>query len=611
MGNQIRSSPEVSQSLSKLKEKSRTTSFPYLVLIVSLVSAIGITYFFYQTAKNKNKIRFNAETERLETAIENKINLYVALLKGGRAFIEANRAINHQNFSEYVKSLELENNYAGICGLGYVKTLSSVEKTDFIEKMKAEGLTDFEIFPADEKGNHQVVAYFESSGKRRQKITGFDISSSSEWSEAANRASATGEAAISGKISFAQETGSDPANGFLIYLPVYKNSGAANKQIDGFIFSQFRADDFLKEVQNNQTDSDIDIKIYDGTPDDANLLMQTAGTIGANADNKDVYAMEKPLDVRDENWIIRFQSKPDFAAQSRVGWTPFILIISLILSLLLFGMTYWETFARMKLQSTAAELSELEQQKQKLLENEREARLSAEQANRTKDEFIAVVSHELRTPLNTISGWANILKSKDLSENTKNTAIEKIEKNLRSQAKLVEDLLDYAQIISGTIKLENKEFSFSRAFENVFSEVEPTAQEKKIALFKDNQLNGQRVLGDENKIKLVIYNLLNNAVKFTDAGGKIEIFLSENETEIWLRIKDNGKGISREFLPNIFDRFTQADTSITRGSGGLGLGLTISNHIVKLHKGKIEAESEGSGKGAIFTVKIPAHTKSV
>lgn len=605
----------MSQSLSKLREKSRTTSFPYLVLAVSLLLTIGITYNFHQTAKNKDKIRFNAETDRLETAIENKINLYVALLKGGRAFIEANRAINHQNFSEYVKSLELENNYAGIRGLGYVKTLASDEKANFIEKMKAEGVADFEVFPVDEKENYRIVAYFESSGNRPQKMTGFDISSSREWNEAANRAAATGEAAVSGKISFAQESEQNSANGFLIYLPVYKNadanSRAGDKKIDGFIFSQFRADEFLKQIQNNQADADIAIKIYDGAINDANLLMQTAEINSTSAENTDFYKTEKPLDVRDENWIIQFQSAPDFTAQSSVGWTPFILIISFILSLFLFGMTYWETFARIRLQSTAAELSVLEQQKQRLLENEREARLSAEQANRTKDEFIAVVSHELRTPLNTIGGWANILKSKDLSENTRITAIEKIEKNLRSQTKLVEDLLDYAQIISGTINLESKEFSFSRAFENVFSEVEPSAQEKKIELLKDNQLNGQRVYGDENKIKLVIYNLLNNAVKFTDGGGRIEIFLGENEREIWLRIKDTGKGISREFLPNIFDRFTQADSSITRGSGGLGLGLTISNHIVKLHKGTIEAESEGCGKGSVFTVKIPAHTKSV
>jgi len=272
---------------------------------------------------------------------------------------------------------------------------------------------------------------------------------------------------------------------------------------------------------------------------------------------------------------------------------------------LLFGMTYWETSARIKLQTTAAELFELEKQKQGLLEKEQKARLTAEQANNTKDEFIAVVSHELRTPLNSIAGWARILRTEDLSDNTKKLALEKIEKNLRSQTKLVEELLDYSQIVSRTIRFEGNEFNFSDVFENTFSEIQPTAQEKNIEFIKDNQLNGHQILGDEDKIKLVIYNLLTNAVKFTHSGGKVESAVMENNGAIQMIIRDNGKGITQEFLPHIFDRFTQADTSITRSSGGLGLGLTISNHIIKLHNGTIEANSEGIGKGSVFTVKVP------
>jgi signal transduction histidine kinase len=272
-------------------------------------------------------------------------------------------------------------------------------------------------------------------------------------------------------------------------------------------------------------------------------------------------------------------------------------------------MTYWEASARIKLQKTAADLFETEQQKQGLLEKEQAARLSAEQANRTKDEFIAVVSHELRTPLNAIAGWTRILRTGDLSDNTKKLALEKIEKNLRSQTKLVEDLLDYSQIVSGTIKLEDKEVNFSEVFENTFTEIEPKAQEKSIEFLKNNQLNGHLVLGDEDKIKIVIHNLLTNAVKFTHSGGRIETAVLENDGAIQMIVKDNGRGISHEFLPHIFDRFTQADASSTRNSGGLGLGLTISNHIVKLHNGKIEADSKGTGKGATFTVSVPYHTK--
>jgi signal transduction histidine kinase len=353
------------------------------------------------------------------------------------------------------------------------------------------------------------------------------------------------------------------------------------------------------------------LKIYDGEVASENLLTQTAGGQNRTSQNQveENHVAQRDLNVAGRKWIVQYVSLPEFAAQSSLGWSPLIFIIGTIFSFLLFGMTYWEASARIKLQSTAADLFETEKQKQALLEKEQAARQSAEQANTTKDEFIAVVSHELRTPLNAIAGWTRILKTEDLSEKTKKLALEKIEKNLRSQTKLVEDLLDYSQIVSGTIHIEDKEVNFSDVFENTFLEIEPKAQEKSIEFSKDNQLNGHLVLGDEDKIKIVIHNLLTNAVKFTHSGGKIETAVTENDGAIKMVVKDNGRGISPEFLPHIFDRFTQADTSSTRASGGLGLGLTISNHIIKLHNGNIEANSEGTGKGSTFTLTVPHFRK--
>ncbi|MDQ3712442.1 MAG: CHASE domain-containing protein [Acidobacteriota bacterium] len=539
--------------------------------------------------------------------------MYVALLKGGRGFVESNREVNRENFSEYVKSLELEKNYSGVQGIGFTKIISAEERKDFVEKMKSEGYVEFNIFPAAEKNSYQIVTYLEPFNQSNQKSIGFDMSGESNRSKALDRARDLGDAASSAKVNLIQEKEGFSETGFLIFLPIYKNGKLPlsiedrKKNIIGYIYSPFRANDFLNEIQNDKSASDIKLKIYDGEVGTENLLAKTADPqklIDAN-EIEEKYTAQTNLNVAGRKWIIQYDSAPSFTAQSSLGWIPFIFIIGAILSFLLFGMTYWETSARIKLQTTAAELFELEKQKQGLLEKEQKARLTAEQANNTKDEFIAVVSHELRTPLNSIAGWARILRTEDLSDNTKKLALEKIEKNLRSQTKLVEELLDYSQIVSRTIRFEGNEFNFSDVFENTFSEIQPTAQEKNIEFIKDNQLNGHQILGDEDKIKLVIYNLLTNAVKFTHSGGKVESALMEDNGAIQMIIRDNGKGISQEFLPHIFDRFTQADTSITRSSGGLGLGLTISNHIIKLHNGTIEANSEGIGKGSVFTVKVP------
>lgn len=603
----------MSKSLNKLEIDEQTAKFPFLVLAVSIFLTVGITYNFYQSAKNKDLLRFNSEVNRIHLAIENKINLYVALLKGGRGFVESNQEINRENFSEYVKSLDLRKNYTGVQGIGYVRVIQADEREGFVKKVNSRGYNNFKIFPASENNTQQVIIYLEPLDEVNEKVIGFDLASEPHRLEALDRARDSGEASSTSKISLIQETDVDKQSGFLIFLPIYRNGKLPatiedkTKNIIGYIYSPFRANDFLDEVQNDKSESDIILRIYDGQPNAENLLAQTVNLQKTDLfkQAEENYTAENDLLVAGRNWVIQYNSSPSFVVQSSVGWTPFIFIIGIIFSFLLFGMTYWETSTRIKLQATAAELFELEQQKQGLLEKEQKARLSAEKANNTKDEFIAIVSHELRTPLNSIAGWARILKTDDLSENTKKMALEKIERNLRSQTKLVEQLLDYSQIVAGTVKFEGKDLNFSEVFENTVSEIEPLAQEKSIEFIKDNQLNGHLILGDEGKIKLVIYNLLTNAVKFTNAGGLIETSISEQDGVIKMCVKDNGIGINPDFLPHVFDRFAQADTSTTRNSGGLGLGLTVANHIVKLHNGTIEAFSEGQGKGSAFTFTVP------
>ena len=600
--------------LQKFERSDKIAKFPYLVLAVSILLTIGISYIFLQSSRNKDSIRFSNEVNRLQLSIENKINLYVALLKGGRGFIESNRAITRQTFAEYVKSLDLGKNYTGVQGIGYAKVVPAAERAALFEKMRSEGDADFQIFPVAEKDAYYVTAYLEPNDERNRRLVGFDMSSEPGRREALEQARDSGEA-TSAVLTLFQNDENDGGREFIICLPIYKDGklpeslAERRENIVGFIYSPFRAGDFLNEIQNVKIASDISLKIYDGEPGAGNLLAQSADRqIAAfHSQIEKNHRAQKELDVAGRKWFVEYNSLPEFAEQSSGGWLPLIFIIGMVFSFLFFGMTYWEASARIKLQSTAADLFEAEQQKQNLLEKEQAARLSAEQANRTKDEFIAVVSHELRTPLNAIAGWTRILKTEDLSENTEKLALEKIEKNLRLQTKIVEELLDYSQIVSGTIKLEDREVNFSDVFENTFSEVEPTAREKSIEFLKDNQLNGHLVLGDADKIKIVIHILLTNAVKFTHSGGKIETAVRENDGAIQMTVKDNGRGIALDFLPHIFDRFTQADASSTRNSGGLGLGLTISNHIVKLHNGKIEAHSEGTGKGASFTVSVPSH----
>ncbi len=412
--------------MSKLtgKLKKNVLRLPLLILVVSTLVTVGVTYNFYRSAKSKDTVRFNNEVARIQSTIENKINLCVALLKGGRGFVESTDNLNRQTFANYVKNLDLNVNYAGVQGIGYNKVIAPNERESLTARMKEEGYTDFKLFPESERSSYQAVIYIEPLNEKNKKAIGFDMSTEKNRREALERARDTGNAAASAKIFLLQKEDTDDKQpGFLIYLPIYKPGSSpltlADKRenLIGYIYSPFRSGDFLADVQADASDSNIALEIYDGDRIPDNLLIQTDQSQPANLSERmeSKYESEGNLNVAGRNWLIVYSTLPAFAAQSSVGWTPLIFLSGMVFSLLIFGTTYWEASARAEMQTTAAELFELEKQKQNLLEKEQKARQSAEQANTTKDEFIAVVSHELRTPLNAIAGWARILRAEDLS----------------------------------------------------------------------------------------------------------------------------------------------------------------------------------------------------
>ncbi len=247
---------------------------------------------------------------------------------------------------------------------------------------------------------------------------------------------------------------------------------------------------------------------------------------------------------------------------------------------------------------------EAEAERDSLLEREREARAQAEQANRSKDEFLAMVSHELRTPLNAMLGWARMLSSGTLDKARQQRGLEVIERNAIAQAQLIEDLLDVSRIVHGKLKLEVSQIDFRQVVEAAIDSVRPTIEGKGIQLAVVMQPTLGPISGDAHRLQQVVWNLLANAAKFTPKGGLIEIDLRRIGQRIQLAVSDNGRGIAANALPFVFERFRQADASITRAYGGLGLGLSIAKHLVELHGGTIEAESAGEGQGSRFTLTL-------
>ena len=240
-----------------------------------------------------------------------------------------------------------------------------------------------------------------------------------------------------------------------------------------------------------------------------------------------------------------------------------------------------------------------------LLDSEREARSQAERASRMKDEFLATLSHELRTPLNAVLGWANILRLGKSQGEELIQGLDIIERNARIQAQIIEDLLDMSRIISGKVRLDAQWIELAAVLNESIETLRSTAQAKGVRLQAMLDLFAGPIFGDPNRLQQVFWNLLNNAIKFTPKGGKIEVFLKHAGAGVDVSVFDTGEGIAPGFLPYVFDRFQQGDASTTRRHGGLGLGLAIVKQLVELHGGNVRVESDGLGKGARFTIRLP------
>lgn len=244
-------------------------------------------------------------------------------------------------------------------------------------------------------------------------------------------------------------------------------------------------------------------------------------------------------------------------------------------------------------------------ERRQALAREKEARLEAETANRLKDEFLSTLSHELRTPLTAIIGWSELLINGDLNTHQQSKALETIGRNARFQAQLIDDLLEVSRIITGKLRVNFNACELRPLIEAALESIRPTAEAKAVRLESLLEPGGVVIYGDADRLRQVIWNLLSNAVKFTPKNGLVQVKLLCTNSHALIAVSDSGEGIKRDFLPRVFDRFSQADGSSSRPHGGLGLGLAIVRHLVEIHGGTVRAESPGEGLGATFIVSLP------
>jgi signal transduction histidine kinase len=260
--------------------------------------------------------------------------------------------------------------------------------------------------------------------------------------------------------------------------------------------------------------------------------------------------------------------------------------------------------ANKRLKAVIAQRRRVEAERADLLRREQTARREAERVNRMKDEFLATLSHELRTPLNAMLGWAQLLETGQLAPDRMERAVSVIKNNACAQKQLIEDILDVSRIVNGKMVLKMSTVDIRRVVDGALDALRPAAEAKRITITTDVPA-ALETCGDGDRLQQIVWNLLSNAIKFTSRDGRVDVRVEHLATDLRIVVSDNGRGIAPAFLPHIFDRFSQADSTVTRAHGGLGLGMAIVRHLVELHGGTVHAESAGENQGATFTVTLP------
>jgi signal transduction histidine kinase len=572
---------------------------PYLVLAAGLAATAVVAAYAHRASTEQARLRFENAADGVRHSIESRLDAYIATLRGGAGLFAASDDVRGTEFHAYVSRLELNERYPGIQGVGFTRLVKPHERESIAERVRAQGIP-FRYWPEQPGTDIHAIVYLEPMDARNRIAFGYNMWSEPVRRDAMARARDTGGPAASGRVVLVQER-ADPAStqaGFLIYVPVYSGGGVPatvderRARLIGFVYSPFRAGDLLQNIVATDEGPDVGFAVYDGAAEEGRPLhLSPAFT------SPERFEVRRQVVVAGRPWTVVLRSPS--ASDDPVSSTIVLLLVvgGTLFSVAVFALMRTEFRARQRAERIAAELRESEE--------------ALREANRAKDEFLAVISHELRTPLNAIVGWASMLRKGQLSGDQEQRALEVIERNAAAQATLVEDLLDISRAVAGRLRLDISDVDVATVLRSALDAVKPLADGRGVRL----EWRGEPALGviraDPSRLQQVVWNLLQNGIKFTPEGGVVRLLASRAPDTLRIEVEDTGRGIEPEFLPFVFERFRQADTSTTRANSGVGLGLAIARHLVELHGGSIGVRSEGPGRGSTFTVTLPIRTQPV
>ena len=585
--------------VAKLRRLFLHRSVPYGIFAIGCALSLAAHLYLSRAATEAAEIRehaeFQADAQQMRRQIQTGVSSYIEVVRATAVLLSSENEINGSEFSRYVRRLQLKERYPAIEGIGFAQCVRTQDVARVLRSLALDG-TSLRLWPDTAHSERCPVVFYDSPTGDRRGLRGFDMRSDERMAAAMTTARDSGQPTIA-------RLPEDQSNGRLfVFIPVYTAAAAdtlptRRRTLVGYVFSPLdltRLFDHIVEL----TAPAVTYEVFEGAFESPDAVLGGAPSVQPAR-----FQSSEAVEVSGSEWLVSVrllspnaEVVPEEAERALLG--------GLLISFMFFLVTRaqaraWETAARheAELRISAEALKE------------REAQASA--ANRAKDEFLATLSHELRTPLNVVLGWVGMLRHNVLSEDRAKQALEIIERNARQQAELIDDLLDVSRIITGKLRLNVRPLEFASVVAAVSESLRPSVEAKGVTLQVDDLPKRSTVMGDPDRLRQTLWNLLSNAVKFTPPGGTVSLHLDETPDSLRLRVRDSGIGISPEFLPHVFERFMQADSSTTRSHSGVGLGLAIVRELIELHGGTVEARSAGINQGSEFIVSLPAYTAPV
>ena len=566
---------------------------PLAVLVIGLLTTCAVTLLLSRGASARELEVFQNSARRTIAHMESRTDTHISMLRGTAGFLTACPGVGADVFHQYIHRLRMDELYQGMQGIGFSEIVPPADVAAYVERQRAAGRPEFTLWPDTPRDFYTAIVFLEPATERNQRALGFDMATEATRRIAMERARDTGRPAASGAVRLMQEREPDVQPGFLIYVPIYEGGDVPaslaerRARLRGFAYAPFRARDLFRGLFSRGMPQ-VAFSIYDGpVADETQLLFRRPQVTGHTPRHTSV----DHLSVAGRRWTIEFESTPMLEESTTSFVVPAAFVSGSLLSLLLAGIVQLQRRNQLV--------------REAMLDTERSAREESERVGRMKDEFLATLSHELRTPLTAILGWAELIRNNELPRSEFQTGLEVIQRNAEAQSQLINDLLDMSRIVSGKIRLDLQQVDLMDVIRSAVEVVQPMADSRRCSIYLHGGGASPRLTLDPHRIQQVIWNLLSNAVKFTPSDGRIDVFVARQHEYAEVRVRDTGQGIDPTFLPYVFDRFRQADSSSTRRHMGLGLGLSIVKSLVELHGGSVSAQSEGLGRGAQFSVRLP------